>query len=148
MARKDFRDVKAEFGVRLRWTNGYWDEGGNYTPYRFWLEDLNTGDRREISEAGLAYIGKHSTEEFRNGYRGVYKVYAELMAIENGDPIKESPAAKANKKWKEANQVMKSVAFHREHDADLLDWIAKTGKPFGTLVKDALREQMDLDIDE
>ncbi len=55
---------------------------------------------------------------------------------------------KAQKKWKDRNQVMKSVAFHREHDRELLDYIERSGRPFGALVKDAIREMMLMDPDD
>ena len=55
---------------------------------------------------------------------------------------------KAQKKWKDRNQIMKSVAFHREHDKDLLDYIERSGRPFGAIVKDGIRELMLLDPED
>jgi hypothetical protein len=43
---------------------------------------------------------------------------------------------------------MKSVAFHREHDKDLLDYIERSGRPFGAIVKDGIRELMLLDPED
>lgn len=63
-------------------------------------------------------------------------------------PKRTEALARAQRKWKDKNQVMKAVAFNRENDADILAWIEKSGRPFGALVKAALRAEMDLEADD
>lgn len=78
---KDLRNVKSEYGYILRWTNGGSDEGGNTWAYRFYLEDVETKERTEITNKdALDYIAKKTTNAFRTNF-GIYENYAGLFAI-------------------------------------------------------------------
>ena len=78
---KDLRDVKKEYGYLLRWINGGGDEAGNTWDYTFYLENVNTREKTEITnQKALDYIKKKTTNAFRSSL-DIYDNYAELFFI-------------------------------------------------------------------
>lgn len=78
---KDLRDIKNEYGYILRWINGGGDEDGTTYEYRFYLEDVNTHERKEITDIqALEYIAKKTVNAFRSN-AFIYENYVELFNI-------------------------------------------------------------------
>lgn len=78
---KDLRDVKKEYGYLLRWINGGGDEAGNTWDYTFYLENVNTREKTEITnQKALDYIKKKTTNAFRSSL-DIYDNYVGLFEI-------------------------------------------------------------------
>lgn len=78
---KDLRDVKKEYGYILRWWNGWWDEAGNYYPYTFFLEDVETREITYITDQkAIDYINRKTTNAFRK-WNNIYNDYVGLFEI-------------------------------------------------------------------
>ena len=73
---KDLRNVKSEYGYILRWINA--DE---YYPGRYYLEDVNTNEQLEITDANaLDFIAKTKLDGFRSN-AFIYENYVKLFEI-------------------------------------------------------------------
>lgn len=78
---KNAQDLKKEYGLILRWTNGGGDEEGNTYPYRYYLEDYETRQQTEItSKEAIAFIGKKTLIPFRDSCK-MYDTHVELFNI-------------------------------------------------------------------
>lgn len=76
---KDLRDVKKEYGYILRWLNGGGDESGNSWRYTFYLENVATKERTEITDQeALDYIKAKTTNAFRTSLY-IYDNYVGLF---------------------------------------------------------------------
>lgn len=78
---KDLRDIKKEYGYLLRWINGSGNEAGETFPTTYYLENVDTGERTEITNPeALDFIKKKTTNAFRSSL-DIYDNYAELFFI-------------------------------------------------------------------
>lgn len=76
---KDLRDIKKEYGYILRWINGGGDEAGNTWEYTFYLENVITKERNEITDQeALDYITRVKTQGFRSSLN-IYDNYVGLF---------------------------------------------------------------------
>ena len=91
---KDFRDIKKEYGLCLRWLNGGGDDEGNVWGYEFWLENVYDPEKEKyyITKSNGEILNDEAyefiCEKTVNGFRDksciyCYNNYVKLFEIMN-----------------------------------------------------------------
>ena len=93
---KDFRDIKKEYGLCLRWLNGGGDDHGNTWSYTFWLENIYDPEKEKyyimksngeiLNDEAYKLICEKTVNGFRNKgsfYLECYDNYVKHFEIKN-----------------------------------------------------------------
>lgn len=56
--------------LKLRWLNGLGDDAGNYYPYQYYLENLETGDEIPVETEKVELVAKSYNDTINRVFRG------------------------------------------------------------------------------
>lgn len=79
--------------LKLRWTNGWGDDSGNYYPYHYYLENLETGEKIPVDARKVELVAKSYNDTINRVFRGsnAKKACEDLLFISKYDVYETMP---------------------------------------------------------